>query len=129
MGRKIAAVALVTMLISTPWVRAQNPEPSELAKKARDVFANTCHRCHGKSGTVEGGFSYVLDREQLVARKKIIPGSAAKSKLFHRVEVDDMPPDGEKPRLNKDDVALIKKWIDAGAPDFNAAAAERKFIS
>jgi WD40 repeat protein len=73
--------------------------------------------------------SYVLDRERLVARGKLIPGAAEKSPLFRRVESGKMPPPGEAPRPTADDIAVLKKWIDGGAPSANAPAAPRTLLS
>lgn len=90
-----------------------------------------CHRCHGHDGANEGGLNYLLDRQRLVSRKKLVPGDADKSKLYKRLVSDDdpMPPTGEMPRPGKDDIASIKQWIDAGAPDFAAAAPQRAFLA
>ncbi len=125
--QKHLIVIIAGMLLSTHYLHAQDGK--QLAAKAREILATNCHSCHGNNGTVEGGFSYLLDRQQLVARKKIIPGDAAKSKLFHRVQNEDMPPEGEKQRPSKEDIELLKKWIAAGAPDFNPVKSERKFVS
>jgi hypothetical protein len=102
---------------------------SELARQARQVLKTYCHRCHGQDGTVEGGMSYILDRERLVARKKIEPGSAAKSPLFRRVEAGKMPPPGESPRPSAAEIAVLKQWIDAGASASEAPRAPRRLIA
>jgi hypothetical protein len=119
---------LVTALMAPAHVHAQGND-AEVAKKAQLLLTNTCYRCHGQNGALEGGFSYLLDRGQLVGRKQVVPGDSSKSRLFRRIDRDEMPPEGEKPRLTKDDVAIIKRWIDAGAPDFNPPVPARAFIS
>src|SRR6266702_1445388 len=98
-------------------------DTAALARKAQDIFKTNCYRCNGQDGTVEGGLNYVLDFKTLVARKKVIPGDAGKSRLFKRLTSDDnpMPPEEEKVRPSKDDVAAIKQWIEAGAPDVQTA--------
>jgi tetratricopeptide (TPR) repeat protein/mono/diheme cytochrome c family protein len=110
---------------------AADTTPAELAVKARAILQTHCHRCHGQNGTNEGGFNFVLDRARLVSRKKIAPGDPAKSRLFGRMTSSDdpMPPEGEKPRPAADEIDLVRRWIDAGAPDANAVAPERAFIS
>jgi mono/diheme cytochrome c family protein len=113
----------------TSHVGAQDRAKSDVAAEARAILKAACHRCHGDDGTVEGGFSYVLDREQLVSRKQIVPGSAAKSRLIRRVQGNEMPPEGETPGLTKEQITLLAKWVDAGAPDFNRSQPPRKFIS
>src|SRR5438132_10118042 len=75
-------------------------EQAVLAKKSHEILKANCYRCHGQNGANEGGFNYVLDRQQLVTRKKVVPGQPAKSKLFRRLTSEDnpMPPEEEKPR-------------------------------
>ena len=57
-----------------------------------------CFRCHGKDGSLEGGMNYILDRDKLIARKKIIPGKADESPLIKKVATGKMPPPAEQPR-------------------------------
>jgi tetratricopeptide (TPR) repeat protein/mono/diheme cytochrome c family protein len=126
----LLAAALAAGTIASA-AAADEPDRVALARQALDVLKANCHRCHGQDGANEGGFNYVLDAAKLVARKKVVPGDAAKSKLYRRlVSADDpMPPEDEKVRPGKDDVALIKRWIDAGAPDPRAQAAQAPFLS
>ena len=97
-------------------------EKQELTTKVQAVFKANCYRCHGQNGAIEGGVNYIGDLSKLVARKKIIPGNAEGSRLFKRLDEGTMPPPEETPRPSPADVALIKKWIDAGAPGAEAAA-------
>jgi tetratricopeptide (TPR) repeat protein/mono/diheme cytochrome c family protein len=119
---------LFCLLVSA--VQAGQPAPPELAKKAQQVLKTNCYRCHGQDGANEGGFNYVLDRRQLVNRRKIVPGDLAKSKILRRIlnAVDPMPPVEEKVRPNQDDIALLKKWIEAGAPEIEVVA-KQSFLS
>jgi hypothetical protein len=64
----------------------------------------------------EGGFNYVLDRDKLVARKKLVPGDPERSKLYRRVAKGEMPPPDEGGPLAAESVAVLKRWIEAGAP-------------
>lgn len=91
-------------------------QDATLTAKARQVLKANCYRCHGQDGSIEGAMNYVADPAKLVARKKVVPGNPAASRLFTRVEDGTMPPPGESPRPSADDVALLKKWIEAGAP-------------
>jgi WD40 repeat protein/mono/diheme cytochrome c family protein len=112
-----------------PSLTAAEPEAKELASKAREVLSVHCYRCHGQDGAVEGGFNFILDARSLVARNKVVPGNAAKSKLFRRIHDGEMPPEEEKTRPSEAEVALLKKWIEAGAPDFSAPAPPRTFVT
>src|SRR5262245_8958014 len=128
MLRHIAAGIAFTLLGGAGQLNAQDPKDKEIAVKARAILTANCYRCHGQNGTVEGGVSYLLDRQQLVARKLVVPNDPSKSKLIQRIENKEMPPEGEKIRPTDDELAVLKQWISRGAPDFNPTAAVRKTI-
>jgi tetratricopeptide (TPR) repeat protein len=121
-------IAWLGLTLTAPTLRADD---AEIAKKAGDILKVNCHRCHGHDGANEGGFNYVLDRGQLVNRGKIVPGNATKSRLVKRLtsDADPMPPEDEKVRPSEADIALIKMWIDAGAPDLTEVQAKRQAVS
>ena len=136
--RLALAVAGVAVMVGLPWlaltvaagvfrpghgVRAADgaAPSSELALQARRVLEAHCYRCHGRDGMVEGGFNFVLDREQLVSRRgMVVPGNADKSRLFRRVRNGEMPPDGDGAPLSESDIAALRDWINADAPAFQA---------
>jgi cytochrome c553/outer membrane protein assembly factor BamB len=89
---------------------------ADLAVKATAVLNANCRRCHGQDGTAEGGMNFILDPAKLVARKKIVPGQPDQSLLYKRLSTGKMPPAGEQPRPSAADVAVVKQWIEAGAP-------------
>jgi mono/diheme cytochrome c family protein len=101
-------------------------EPPPVAVQARAVLATHCAGCH-TAAKAKGGFGYVLDRERLVARRKIVPGKSAESELYERVHGGEMPPAGTRQRPPEADVAVLKRWIEAGAPDWRTAA-PRSFV-
>src|SRR5262249_338421 len=41
--------------------------------------------------------------------------------LLQRIVREEMPPEDEKERPAAEDIAVLKKWIEAGAPDWNSA--------
>jgi mono/diheme cytochrome c family protein len=99
----------------------------ELAARARGILKKHCGDCHGPGGTGKGGFDYVLDRDRLVARGQVLPGSARESPLFQRVRDREMPP-AKRTRPAEEEVALLGRWIDAGAPAVETATAPRTQI-
>ncbi|MBL8793544.1 MAG: protein kinase, partial [Planctomycetia bacterium] len=120
--------------LQTLWQPPTAPEPSvsakELARQARQVLQAHCYHCHGQDGNVEGGFNFVLDREQLVTRRKmIVPGDADRSRLFQRVRGGDMPPESEGKPLSEEELTVLRRWIEEGAPDFDPPGAQRPFIA
>jgi mono/diheme cytochrome c family protein len=106
-ARRIGCL-LVTALVPG-WATAD-----DLAARARAVLQKHCAACHGATST-KGGFGYVLDRDRLVGRGQVVPGSADESPLFQRVRDREMPP-AKRPPLNQDEIALLQQWISAGAP-------------
>ena len=115
--RQPAFSRLLGLLLFVVGTSVQAAEtPADFSKKALAVLNTHCHRCHGQDGAVEGGFNYVLDRDKLLQRKKIMPGHAEQSPLYKRIAAGKMPPAGEQPRPSPADLALLKQWIDAGAP-------------
>src|SRR5262249_4733294 len=85
--------------------------------RAEAVLRTHCGTCHGPGGTGKGGFDYLLDRDRLVARNQVVPGKPDDSPLLQRIEQDEMPP-GKRPRLKDEERAVLRRWIDAGAPSF-----------
>jgi tetratricopeptide (TPR) repeat protein len=128
MRREVGALVLAGLVTSQ--LPAGETATGALARHAQKFFTSYCYRCHGQDGANEGGFNYVLDIRQLVNRRKIVPGNAAKSKLVRRLtDLDDpMPPAEVKVRPNKDEIALIERWIQAGAPA-SEAIPKRAFLS
>jgi WD40 repeat protein/mono/diheme cytochrome c family protein len=126
MKRTAVTAALLTFLLSTNSAPA-DPPPG-LAARVREVLKANCYRCHGQDGAIEGGFNYVLDRDKLVASHKIISGKPDDSPLWRKVVAGKMPPPDQQPRPSAADIALLKQWIEAGAPGA-VPAAPRTFIT
>lgn len=106
------------------------PPPSDkkdvtYAKDIKPIFEKSCVKCHGaekpkaklRLDSLEGALKGSENG------KVIEVGNSAKSVLVHNVgrigdEEDWMPPVDNKakiPPLTKDEVALIRAWIDQGA--------------
>ncbi len=123
-------LSLLVLLTAPAVVRAQ-VDRQELAAKARGLLQTHCYRCHGQEGANEGGLNFILDRDKLVERRKLVPGEPDKSRLFKRVTNPDdpMPPADEKVRPGQDDIRLLREWIAAGAPDAVAPAPKRAILT
>jgi hypothetical protein len=118
------------LLSFPPLARAQDDGPA-LARKARALLETHCYRCHDQDGTNEGGVNYILDRDKLIERRKLIPGEPDKSRLYKRVTHpnDPMPPEEEKVRPSKDEMRLLRAWIAAGAPGATTPTSKRALVS
>ncbi len=121
-------LALLAVACCLTAVRADD-EHTVLARKAQNVLKANCYRCHGQDGAVEGGMNYVLDLDKLVARKKVVPGQPDKSPLYNRVINNIMPPGDEQPRPSDADKAILKQWIEAGAPHIPSTVAAQPAVT
>lgn len=91
------------------------------AKDIQPIFKKSCYKCHGEEKQ-----KGKLRLDSLAAAMKggedgevIIAGKSEKSPLIHAVSgaVEDglMPPDGKGDPLTKEQIGLIRAWIDQGA--------------
>ncbi len=127
----VRASAVVLLLSGFTDSRAAAPPRSidrpGLAIKAEAILRKHCYRCHGQDGAVEGGFNYILEHDKLVSRRKIVSGRAEESPLYRRVASGKMPPVGEPTRPDKAQLAILRDWIEAGAPGVRPST-ERKLV-
>lgn len=130
MQSSFSAVVVCVLLTGAESYAADSKE-TELANKAQAIFQTHCYRCHGQQGVAEGGFNYVLDFPKLAGRKKVVPGNPGRSKLYTRmVNADDpMPPLETKERPSKEEIAIVREWIERGAPDYRTTSTVRAFIT
>ena len=93
-------------------------------KDIKPLFEKTCVNCHGPKKRPKGKFR--IDTRELALKGgsegvAIIPGKSDKSPLTYYISyqvVDyEMPPEGKKdyPKLNKEQIGLVRAWIDQGA--------------
>ena len=90
----------------------------------RSILSNNCFKCHGPDET-ERQADLRLDiklkglKELEDGGLLIVPGHSAKSELYKRIANKDqdekMPPVDSGKHLTKEQIALIKAWIDQGA--------------
>jgi mono/diheme cytochrome c family protein len=95
--------------------RAEAPprDHAQLAEAALALLAKKCTACHGDKKRESG-----LDLRTAAAALKggesgpaVVPRSAEKSLLYERLAAGEMPP-REEDRLNEDEIALVREWID-----------------
>ena len=114
-----------------PHIETRAASSVDFTRDIQPVFERRCYECHGPKKN-KGGLRF--DRKATVlngadsGKPVIVPGKSADSPLLRHItstEPDEMmPPKGE--RLTGNEVALIKKWIDAGAAWPDDAGQERK---
>jgi Planctomycete cytochrome C len=124
------AVGLGTL---APAARAAD-DPKELAVKAGGIFKQYCYRCHHGDGLTEGDFNVLKVKtltEKLGDAPKplIVRGKSSESYLYvEKLSKKKMPPEEITLRPNDDEIDVIKRWIDAGAPEVPAVV-KREFVS
>lgn len=124
----IFTVVLIFNLCSVSWsapAKASKPADDrqiDFKKSIQPLFAKYCQDCHGPDAR-EGGLR-LTNRKNILMRNDsgepaIIAGKSDQSILIHRVATKDekemMPPADFGERLSKQEVQVLKQWIDQGA--------------
>ncbi len=91
------------------------------AQDIKPIFENVCFKCHGAEKQ-KGQLRLDSLKTALKGGENgavVLPGKSEKSRLVHNVarldEDSAMPPEGKADPLTKEQVALIRAWIDQGA--------------
>lgn len=121
----------IVVLVSTVQRLAGAAELSgqvDFNRDIRPILSNACLKCHGPDPAERqggGADGLRLDDEasalgDLGGYAAVVRGQAADSELIRRVTTDDsdllMPPPSSGPRLAQQEIALLKTWIEQGAP-------------
>jgi len=107
-------VAIASLLLARLPVFGAPPLTFE--KDIRPILKAHCFDCHGEGEALKGGLDLRLRRFMLKGGDDgpvLVPGKPDKSLLFKMVHTGEMPKREKK--LTRDEVALIKQWIVAGA--------------
>jgi Protein of unknown function (DUF1553)/Protein of unknown function (DUF1549)/Planctomycete cytochrome C/Concanavalin A-like lectin/glucanases superfamily len=115
--KSVCALALAALCAGS--LLAQNPARVDFQREIRPILSDNCFLCHGPdSSSRQAGLR--LDRREAVLGKVITPGNAAGSLLYQRITDPDpasrMPLAESRRSLTQAQIALIKRWIDQGAP-------------
>lgn len=115
-GIQFLFIATVVLLIQS----CESSDKVDFSTQIKPILNNNCITCHGGIKK-NAGFSLLFEEEALgdteSGRPAIIPGDASGSELIKRLNEDDlelrMP--YEKPKLSKEEIDLLTRWIDQGA--------------
>jgi ankyrin repeat protein len=108
-------------------LNAETPAKVDFRRDVQPIFKSNCYGCHGPKQQMN---NFRLDRRREALRggtiAVIAPGSSQSSHLYLRLVSQDrigspMPPTGPLP---KDQVEMIRTWIDQGAEWPDDAAGE-----
>lgn len=111
--RGFAAVAL-----------AQAPKPVDFNRDIRPILSDNCFACHGPDEKQRQANLRLDTRDGAFANRGayqiVVPGNASKSRLFERISAENkgtrMPPPWSGKSLTDPQIALVRRWIDEGAP-------------
>lgn len=127
-ARAVGCVLLaVTMASSAELsVNSSRLRASDLTfeKDIRPILKANCFDCHGE-GETKSGLDLRLKRLMVAGGKSgpaIVPGKPGKSHLMELIRSGDMPKREKK--LTVKEIAIIEKWIDAGAKTTRPEPAE-----
>jgi mono/diheme cytochrome c family protein len=97
----------------------------EFNRDIRPILSEHCYACHGPDARKrEAGLRLDVEdaaqAEPPSGNRAVVPGRPDDSELVFRVETDDpesmMPPPKTGKPLRSEQVALLRKWVEAGAP-------------
>lgn len=100
---------------------ASDKKDLTFAKDIKPIFEKSCNKCHGAEKQ-KGKFR--ADSVEAILKggengEAVIKGNGTKSPLVHFIAglVEDslMPPDGKGEPLTKEQIGLVRAWIDQGA--------------
>lgn len=94
-------------------------EETRFSEKILPILAENCFHCHGPD-TENREADLRLDEENAAKNSVIVAGQPDQSPLYKRLITDDqlsrMPPPESGKSLSAEQIQLIKKWIQEGAP-------------
>jgi hypothetical protein len=109
----MVSLALVCLVVAAP-----DAEPISFNDQIRPILADRCFACHGPD-SVQRKAELRLDQEE-GAMGVLVPTKPDESELLQRISSHDpdevMPPPTSKLKLADSEIALIRKWIEQGAP-------------
>jgi hypothetical protein len=127
-GKNVLRTFLGFMTVLFAVSSSQGGPINNTATAAKLILQKNCAGCHA-NGKSQGGFGSVLDQNALVKQGLVVPKDPAGSLLYQKVATGKMPKN--KPPLEPAELAIIRKWIEEGAEDWNTipVTQSRTFIS
>ena len=118
----VVGIGLTSMNLARVVADEDPAKPEYYTTRVKPIFDENCARCHGgenhrgglnidtREGMLKGGHDGTV----------LVPGDPAKSLLVRLIRHEgpaddpmDMPP--KKPKLSDADIAVVERWVKAGA--------------
>ena len=130
MNRKQKTFSIIFCLILA-FIHQGTHAQEKLARQANAIFEQHCLDCHGEFGAYADILT--IKHADLIASKSVIPRQPDASEFYLRLLGDtdkgSQMPLGQDP-LDDESIATIRRWIEAGAPDWDAIPKpKRSFIT
>jgi hypothetical protein len=116
----VIIVLLLVAAVMAIFLLSSSKKRIDFNSQVKPIFNKKCISCHG-GVKQQSGFSLLFREEALQKAKSgkyaIVPGSAAKSELIRRIQVNDVEermPYKHNP-LSNEEVKILKQWINEGA--------------
>ena len=121
-GFGLVAIALAGFKLGGVGAQEDTSRPEYYTARVKPILDANCARCHGglnrrgglsldtRAGMLKGGHDGTV----------LVPGDPAKSLLVRLIRHegpanDPMPMPPKKAKLSDDDIAVVTKWVQAGA--------------
>lgn len=106
------------------------PQSSDSGAEVHALFERRCAECHDRNNA-KGGLTQILDLARLREARDsdgkpyVVPGSLSAGRVWERVGIDHDMPENLDGGLPKEEIAIVARWIEAGAPAPGAAVRTR----
>ena len=122
---QLAARLVAGSLLAVSGLHAgEAPTAIDFNRDIRPILSDKCFACHGPDEAQRQAGLRLDSKEGAFADRGgyqvIIPGDSDASRLYQRIshqqEVARMPPPNAERKLTRDEIDLIRSWIEQGAP-------------
>ena len=121
----VGVLALPTAVSVAGPVDGPADEPVDFARDVRPILSDNCYACHGND-TRQNKASLRLDiregtfGELPTGNRAVVPGEPGRSQLIWRVTAEDpddrMPPRESGKSLSPEEIDVLQRWVEQGAP-------------
>jgi mono/diheme cytochrome c family protein len=123
--RLLAPLGLAAAVLALARPVAAAEPPPDFNRQVLPILADNCFACHGPDARNRKAKLRLDTKDGIFGKlrtggRAVVPGQSSESVLIERVTEDDprriMPPPRTHKHLKPEQIALLKRWIDQGAP-------------